>query len=200
MGIDMRKKLSSGGCEQQRRRPACTYCYLLIGKYCLKTCCKQNFTILAIVSVAIIVSVPEQAGFHITSSKPEDRFCHVTACMCTEIVSVISDLSSPHAVWSHSCHHLYSPWFRTARKLLHSQCIREWVSSFDILQNASLAVLIKGISVFKFFFWRVTELKIRVHTCRLIFSFLTHRRNHVCTQKNRLNEKDLLSTLKKCKN
>ena len=40
-----------------------------------------------------------------------------------------------------------------------------------------------------------------MHTCRLSFLFLTHRRKHVVgTQTNRLNEKDLLSVLKKCKN
>ena len=49
-----RKNLSLGVCEQQRRRPACAsvhtdqcFCYSLIEKYYIKTCYKQNFTILA---------------------------------------------------------------------------------------------------------------------------------------------------------
>ena len=50
----MRENLSSGVCEQEKWRPACAStqsdqhpCYLLNGKYHIKTCYKQNFTILA---------------------------------------------------------------------------------------------------------------------------------------------------------
>ena len=49
-----RENLSSGVCEQQRRKSACTsaqsdqhFCNSLIGKYQIKTCYKRNFTILA---------------------------------------------------------------------------------------------------------------------------------------------------------
>ena len=53
MGLDPRKPVS-GVCEQQRRRPACTFAQSdqllscsLIGKYHIKTCYKRNFNILA---------------------------------------------------------------------------------------------------------------------------------------------------------
>ena len=72
-GPRRKKTLSLAVCEQRRRRLVCAslqsdqcLCYLLIGKCHHKTCCEQNFTILAIVSVSIIVSVAEHAGFGIT--------------------------------------------------------------------------------------------------------------------------------------
>ena len=49
-----RQNLSSGVCEQQRRRSACAsaqtdqrLCYSLTGKYHISTCFKQNFNFLA---------------------------------------------------------------------------------------------------------------------------------------------------------
>ena len=78
-----RENLSSGVCEQQRRRPVCAFeqtdqrlCYSLIGKYHIKTCYERNFDFLA--------SLCSWAGwfeFHFIGN-PEDRFCHVEAHHC----------------------------------------------------------------------------------------------------------------------
>ena len=50
----MQENLSSGVCEQHRRRPACAsaqsdqhLCYSLFGKYHIKACYKRNFNFLA---------------------------------------------------------------------------------------------------------------------------------------------------------
>ena len=75
-----REKLSSGVCEQQRRRPACAsaqsdqrLCYSLFGKYHINACYKWNFNFLA--------SHCSWAGWfesHFVGN-PEDRFSHVAA-------------------------------------------------------------------------------------------------------------------------
>ena len=70
-----RENLFSGGCEQQWRRLACTNTQsdqrlwqMLIGKYHIKTCYKQNFTILA--------SLCSRAGWsgYDLRRNPKDRF------------------------------------------------------------------------------------------------------------------------------
>ena len=71
----MWENLSSGGCEQQRCRPAWAYLqsdqrlwHSLLRKLIIKTCYKQNFTILA--------SLCSQAGWsgYDLGGNPKDRF------------------------------------------------------------------------------------------------------------------------------
>ena len=77
-----RENLSLGFREQQRHGSACTstqsdqlLCYSLIGKYFIKYCYKQNFTILS--SVCGIGDWFESCFL----GNPEDRFCCITAHM-----------------------------------------------------------------------------------------------------------------------
>ena len=78
----MWQSLSSGVFKQHRRRPACAsmhsdqrLCYLLIGKYHIKTCYKWKFTLLA-----SLCSWGEWFEFPLVGN-PENRFCGITAQM-----------------------------------------------------------------------------------------------------------------------
>ena len=70
-----RENLSSEGCEQHRRRPACAsaqtdqrLCYSLFGKYHIQTCFKRNFNFLA-----CLCSLGGLLESHFVRN-PEDRF------------------------------------------------------------------------------------------------------------------------------
>ena len=75
-----RETLSSEGCEQQRRRPACTsaqsdqrLCFSLFGKYPIQTCYERNFKFPA--------NLCSRAGWfesHFVGN-PKDRFSRVAA-------------------------------------------------------------------------------------------------------------------------
>ena len=72
----LRQNLSSGVCEQHRRRPACAsaqtdqrHCYSLTGKYHILTCFKRNFNILA-----SLCSCEDWFEFRLVGY-PENRFC-----------------------------------------------------------------------------------------------------------------------------
>ena len=88
IGPPREKNLSSGVCEQHRRRPSCAsvqfdqrLCYLLIGKYHIQTCYKLKFN-----SKASLCSWAGRYEFHFFGN-PEDRFCcdgaHIIQVFCT---------------------------------------------------------------------------------------------------------------------
>ena len=85
----MQENLSSGVCEQQRRRPACAsaqsdqcLCYSLFEKYHVKACYKRNFKFLA-----SLCSWGDWFESHFVWN-PEDRFCRDEA----QILSAVYDL------------------------------------------------------------------------------------------------------------
>ena len=82
MGVDAKKPVFGVG-NQQRRRPACAsaqsnqrHCFSLIGMYCIKTCYKWNFTILA-----SICGWADWFESHFIRNL-EDRFSRVRPILC----------------------------------------------------------------------------------------------------------------------
>ena len=79
MGL-VERKPDFGGCEQQKRKPACAsaqsdqrLCYSLIIKYHIKACYEQNFKFLASYCTWEDWFETRFVG------NPKDRFCHVVA-------------------------------------------------------------------------------------------------------------------------